>query len=174
MMKHSLLTFVLALSAFSANAKEEKVFCDSAIDAVSSEAMNKEYHALLALGYEPKEGSQFMEKFVMTHVGTGLKLAMDTKGIIAVDALPGSPADKTGLFEKGLGYGVQAVDGIPTGGKSIEDVMRMIRGDGIAGKGLVITFNLRSRDRNFDRFLERKRITTTVEIPCVRMVLPNK
>jgi C-terminal processing protease CtpA/Prc len=173
MMKRFLLTFVLAFSAFSANAvADEKVLCAS--PTASAEAMEKDYQALRALGYEVKEGSQFVQESVIAYVGIGLNIAMDTKGVIAVGAVPGSPADNSGLFEEGLGYGIQAVDGISTTGKSIDDVMSMIRGDGIAGKGVVVTFNLRSSDQNFDQFLERKLIKTTIEISCIGMVLTKK
>lgn len=111
------------------------------------------------------------EKKTETFVGVGMQLAMDTKGVIAVGALKGSSADATGMFGK-IAYRVMAVDGVLTAGKSSRDVSAMIRG--AAGTGVVVTFKLESRDRTFDRHLERRRITYTIETDCIRADPPRK
>lgn len=166
------LSFSVALPAL---AKAERCF---SLDSM----MNEKFDAKKAKLFEKLESEGYVQrdewvarKEKQTFVGVGLVLDLDDDNRVNIaSVLPGSPAARIGMFPAHAGqFGfrrILAVDGtqVPSGA-SVSEVRDMIRGNGRVGTGVVLTLESVhvGGGRSHDRYLERKRITATVEKPYV-------
>ena len=91
--------------------------------------------------------------------GIGANVDLNDDGVIRiVRPLPESPAEEAGLQRNDL---VIAVDGVPTKGKSLEAVVRTVRGP--AGTTVVLTIQRENETRTRDVTVTRRKI----EVPSV-------
>lgn len=162
------LILCLALVASSSVFAEKRLLC------INPEAGNAHADAVLAEeGRLHKEGYVMVEifekKVERSYVGTGLSLRyLDelTMTAVAFEALPGSPAARTGFFNQP--YIVLGVDGKDATTEDIATVTKMILGDGKPGTGVVLTLQREDGGREYTRFLKREHIVHTREITCLR------
>ncbi len=87
----------------------------------------------------------------LSGVGIQLSLDKDTKELVVVAPIEGSPASKAGVLPKDV---ITAIDGKSTKGMSTEDAVRLIRGQ----EGTKVTLTIRRRSQVLDLALTRERI----------------
>jgi carboxyl-terminal processing protease len=87
----------------------------------------------------------------LSGVGIQLSLDKDTKELVVVAPIDGSPASRAGVLPKDV---ITAIDGKTTRGMSTEDAVRLIRGQ----EGTTVTLTLRRRGQPLDVALTRERI----------------
>ena len=87
----------------------------------------------------------------LSGVGIQLSLDKDTKALVVVAPIEGSPASKAGVLPKDV---ITAIDGKSTKGMSTEDAVRLIRGQ----EGTKVTLTIRRRSQVLDLALTRERI----------------
>jgi uncharacterized protein YlxW (UPF0749 family) len=67
------------------------------------------------------------------------------------------------------------VNGVSASGKSVEEIRAMIGMNGVAGRGVLITFTpLELGRRDVERYFELERIKFTQVLNCVRTVPQEK
>ena len=178
----ALFAMALSFSAFSAPAQVERCFKleDYRNESLSGK-FEKKRARLLKEGYVEFENLT-MRKEKQKFVGIGIGIAMDFDAndrVVIVDTVPGSPAEGTGVGLGTLkGSHILAVNGvsIPTTAsthstyadreKRLIGVKRMIVGNGKVGTGVVLTVK-QGDSRVYERYMERKRLTSTLEKPYV-------
>ncbi|QVL53985.1 MAG: PDZ domain-containing protein [Cyanobium sp. M30B3] len=87
----------------------------------------------------------------LSGVGIQLSLDKDTKELVVVAPIEGSPASRAGVLPKDV---ITAIDGKSTKGMSTEDAVRLIRGQ----EGTRVTLTIRRRTQVLDVALTRERI----------------
>ncbi len=87
----------------------------------------------------------------LSGVGIQLSLDKDTKELVVVAPIEGSPASKAGVQPKDV---ITAIDGKSTKGMSTEDAVKLIRGQA----GSSVTLTLRRKAQSLDVSLVRERI----------------
>jgi len=87
----------------------------------------------------------------LSGVGIQLSLDKDTKELVVVAPIEGSPASKAGVLPKDV---ITAIDGKSTKGMSTEDAVRLIRGQ----EGTRVNLTIRRRSQVLDLALTRERI----------------
>ena len=87
----------------------------------------------------------------LSGVGIQLSLDKDTKELVVVAPIKGSPASKAGVLPKDV---ITAIDGESTKGMSTEDAVRLIRGQ----VGTTVTLTLRRNTQTLEVPLTRDRI----------------
>ena len=87
----------------------------------------------------------------LSGVGIQLSLDKDTKELVVVSPIEGSPASRAGVLPKDV---IVAIDGKSTRGMSTEDAVKLIRGQA----GTSVTLQLRREGRLVDTPLVRARI----------------
>ena len=87
----------------------------------------------------------------LSGVGIQLSLDKDTKELVVVAPIEGSPASRSGVLPKDV---ITAIDGKSTNGMSTEDAVRLIRGQ----EGTRVTLTIRRRSQVLDVALTRERI----------------
>jgi carboxyl-terminal processing protease len=87
----------------------------------------------------------------LSGVGIQLSLDKDTKELVVVAPIEGSPASRAGVLPKDV---ITAIDGKSTKGMSTEDAVRLIRGQ----EGTKVNLTLRRRSQVLDLALTRERI----------------
>jgi carboxyl-terminal processing protease len=87
----------------------------------------------------------------LSGVGIQLSLDKDTKELVVVAPIEGSPASRSGVLPKDV---ITAIDGKSTKGMSTEDAVRLIRGQ----EGTRVTLTIRRRSQVLDVALTRERI----------------
>jgi len=87
----------------------------------------------------------------LSGVGIQLSLDKDTKELVVVAPIEGSPASRAGVLSKDV---ITAIDGKSTNGMSTEDAVRLIRGQ----EGTRVTLTIRRRSQVLDVALTRERI----------------
>jgi carboxyl-terminal processing protease len=87
----------------------------------------------------------------LSGVGIQLSLDKDTKELVVVAPIDGSPASRAGVLPKDV---ITAIDGKTTRGMTTEDAVRLIRGQ----EGTTVTLTLRRRGQPLDVALTRERI----------------
>ena len=87
----------------------------------------------------------------LSGVGIQLSLDKDTKELVVVAPIDGSPASRAGVVPKDV---ITAIDGKTTRGMTTEDAVRLIRGQ----EGTTVTLTLRRRGQPLDVALTRERI----------------
>jgi carboxyl-terminal processing protease len=87
----------------------------------------------------------------LSGVGIQLSLDKDTKELVVVAPIDGSPASRAGVLPKDV---ITAIDGKSTKGMSTEDAVRLIRGQ----EGTRVTLTIRRRSQVLDVALTRERI----------------
>lgn len=119
----------------------------------------KAYGDPYTMYFPPKEAEQFQETIAGNFSGVGMEVGM-RKGVITIIApLPGTPAEKAGLIS---GDAIVTIDGKTTDGMSIDEAVRLIRGE----KGTKVKFSIyREGDTEF-RTIEVTR--DTIDIPTVK------
>ena len=108
---------------------------------------------------------QFKEMRIDTSgelMGVGIQLSLDkeTKELVVVSPIEGTPASRAGVLSKDV---IVSIDGTSTKDMSTEDAVKLIRGP----EGTEVVLGLRRGDDTFDLALERSRI----EIKAVSYVL---
>lgn len=135
------------------NAREEQFF---------AEAEKVQQNGYVLWGFVAKEEKQ-------SYWGTGLRLHhIDVLGIVkaVVGTVPGSPAAKTEFFDQP--YVIYAVDGKEVFWKDMDEVHKMILGDGRTKGGVVLTLQREDGGRDFVRYIERNHITISRTVMCAR------
>jgi carboxyl-terminal processing protease len=87
----------------------------------------------------------------LSGVGIQLSLDKDTKELVVVSPIEGSPASRAGVMPKDV---ITAIDGKSTKGMSTEDAVKLIRGQA----GTKVTIQLRRAGKLIDTPLVRERI----------------
>jgi carboxyl-terminal processing protease len=87
----------------------------------------------------------------LSGVGIQLSLDKDTKNLVVVSPIEGSPASRAGVMPKDV---IRAIDGKSTKGMTTEDAVKLIRGQ--AGSPVVLT--LQRKGQTLDVKLVRERI----------------
>ncbi|MBE9173911.1 PDZ domain-containing protein [Cyanobium sp. LEGE 06143] len=87
----------------------------------------------------------------LSGVGIQLSLDKDTKELVVVAPIEGSPASRAGVMPKDV---ITAIDGASTKGMSTEDAVKLIRGQA----GTTVTLTLRRSSQTLSVPLERDRI----------------
>jgi carboxyl-terminal processing protease len=87
----------------------------------------------------------------LSGVGIQLSLDKDTKELVVVSPIEGSPASRAGVMPKDV---IVAIDGKSTKGMSTEDAVKLIRGQA----GSKVTIQLRRAGKVLDTVLVRERI----------------
>jgi carboxyl-terminal processing protease len=87
----------------------------------------------------------------LSGVGIQLSLDKDTKDLVVVAPIEGSPASRAGVLPKDV---ITAIDGKSTQGMTTEDAVKLIRGQA----GTTVTLTLRRRGQSLDVPLVRDRI----------------
>jgi carboxyl-terminal processing protease len=87
----------------------------------------------------------------LSGVGIQLSLDKDSKELVVVAPIEGSPASRAGVLPKDV---ITAIDGKSTKGMSTEDAVRLIRGQ----EGTRVTLTIRRRSQVLDVALTRERI----------------
>jgi len=87
----------------------------------------------------------------LSGVGIQLSLDKDTKELVVVAPIEGSPASRAGVLPKDV---ITAIDGKSTKGMSTEDAVRLIRGQ----EGTRVNLTIRRRTQVLDVALTRERI----------------
>ncbi|MBE9154287.1 S41 family peptidase [Cyanobium sp. LEGE 06113] len=87
----------------------------------------------------------------LSGVGIQLSLDKDTKELVVVAPIEGSPASRAGVMPKDV---ITAIDGASTKGMSTEDAVKLIRGQA----GTTVTLTLRRSSQTLSVALERDRI----------------
>jgi carboxyl-terminal processing protease len=87
----------------------------------------------------------------LSGVGIQLSLDKDTKELVVVSPIEGSPASRAGVMPKDV---ITAIDGKSTRGMTTEDAVKLIRGQ----EGSRVTLTLRRRAQVFEVPLTRERI----------------
>jgi len=85
--------------------------------------------------------------------GVGIQLSLDkeTKNLVVVSPIEGSPASRAGVQPKDV---IVAIDGKPTKGMSTEDAVKLIRGQA----GTTVTLTLKRKAQTLELPLTRERI----------------
>ena len=109
--------------------------------------------------FPPKDAEQFQDTISGNFSGVGMEVGMRKDIITIIAPLPGTPAEKAGLIS---GDVIVSIDKKSTEGMSIDEAVRMIRGE----KGTKVTFSIyREGDKEF-RTIEVTR--DTIDIPTVK------
>jgi carboxyl-terminal processing protease len=87
----------------------------------------------------------------LTGVGIQLSLDKETKNLVVVSPIDDSPASRAGVMPKDV---ITAIDGKSTKGMSIEDAVRLIRGQA----GTSVTLNISRKGQPIELKLVRERI----------------
>ena len=87
----------------------------------------------------------------LSGVGIQLSLDKDTKNLVVVSPIEGSPASRAGVQPKDV---IVAIDGKPTKGMSTEDAVKLIRGQA----GTTVTLTLKRKAQILELPLTRERI----------------
>jgi carboxyl-terminal processing protease len=102
---------------------------------------------------DPKEAKEFTDDLAGTFEGIGAEIGIRNEIATIVAPLDGMPAQKAGLL---AGDKVYAVDGVSTLGLSVDEVVKMIRGD----KGTKVTLTIiRGKEKARDISITRSVIT---------------
>lgn len=112
----------------------------------------------------PKENADdFKEQVNGAFEGIGAGLNIDDGGVVIIGTLPSSPAEKAGLK---AGDHVIAVDGDPTIGKKLEDVIPHIRGP----KGTLVSLTIVRAKSTKETVVEVTRGTVVIPSTATRVV----
>ncbi len=87
----------------------------------------------------------------LSGVGIQLSLDKDTKNLVVISPIEGSPASKAGVQPKDL---ILAIDGKSTKGMGTEEAVKLIRGQA----GTTVTLTLKRKTQTLDVALTRQRI----------------
>jgi carboxyl-terminal processing protease len=87
----------------------------------------------------------------LSGVGIQLSLDKDTKQLVVISPIEGSPASKAGVQPKDV---ILAIDGKSTKGMGTEDAVKLIRGQA----GTTVTLTLKRKTQTLDLALTRQRI----------------
>ena len=87
----------------------------------------------------------------LSGVGIQLSLDKDTKNLVVVSPIEGSPASRAGVQPKDV---IVAIDGKPTKGMSTEDAVKLIRGQA----GTTVTLTIKRKAQTLELPLTRERI----------------
>ncbi len=116
----------------------------------------------------PKEhADSFKEQVNGQFEGIGAGLNISDAGVVVIGTLPASPAEKAGLK---AGDRVIAVDGDPTLGKKLEDIIPHIRG----AKGTVVKLTIAHAKSSKETVIEVTRGTVVIPSTATRVVTAAK
>ncbi|MFE4593664.1 S41 family peptidase [Streptomyces laurentii] len=106
--------------------------------------------------YDPREYAEFEQSLDGSYTGVGLSARRSGADAVEISRVrPGGPADRAGLR---AGDRITAVDGRPVAGRSVSEVVSLLRGEGVTGS--TVTLGV-VRDRvTWTRTLRRARLTT--------------
>lgn len=138
------------ISANSINIKSESELVDAAIEGMIS-SLDDNYADYFA----PLEYKQIIDAYSGTMSGVGIVITMDEKDankVFIVNVIEGTPAFEKGLLKDDI---IIAVDGIDITGKSLDEVVAMIKGE--ENTEVKLTVLRPSENKKYDFEIIRKR-----------------
>ena len=114
--------------------------------------------------FPPEESKAFAEQVSGNFGGVGMEIGIKNKVIVVVAPLPDSPAEKAGMV---TGDKIVAVDGKPTDGFSVEQAVRLIRGE----KGTSVKLTVLRGDSVEP--ITVSIVRATISVPAIKTELRN-
>jgi C-terminal processing protease CtpA/Prc len=156
-----------AAEDLAAPARHARIVCDDSALLAQPLRVENKLADLSESGYVVEK--KFSREEISSFVGVGLMLIDAGSGALVVNTVPNSPARKTEFFDRD--FLIKEVNGVSASGKSVEEIRAMIGMNGVAGRGVLITFtSLELGRRDVERYFELKRVRFTQVLNCVRMV----
>jgi C-terminal processing protease CtpA/Prc len=160
-----------AAEDLAAPVRDARIVCDDSAFLSQPLRVENKLADLSDSGYVVEK--KFSRKETSVFVGVGLMLIDTENGALVVDTVPNSPARKTGFFDRS--FLIKEVNGVSASGRSVEEIRAMIGMNGVAGRGVLITFTpLELGRRDVERYFELERIKFTQVLNCVRTVPQEK
>ncbi|MET9801306.1 S41 family peptidase [Streptomyces sp. NPDC006368] len=110
--------------------------------------------------YDRREYEEFEQALDGAYTGVGLSARRDARGRVVVTRVhPGGPAGRAGIRP---GDQLRAVDGRPVRGRSVSEVVALLRGDAEGGRaaGSPVVLGLQRSTRAWSETLRRARLAT--------------
>lgn len=114
--------------------------------------------------FPPEEAKAFAEQVSGNFGGVGMEIGIKDKMIVVVAPIPNSPAEKVGMV---TGDKIVAIDGKPTDGFSVEQAVRMIRGE----KGTTVKLTV-LRGTSVEPIVVSI-VRDTISVPAIKTELRN-